>query len=120
MPGILTSLFQALTGGPRGPAIGAAQLQEALKVDDVRVVIDVRTPSEWSQGHVPGAVHIPLNQLGARMGELEAYAGQPVYLICRSGARSGQAQAMLAKAGIPTTNVSGGTMAWTAAGYPLE
>ncbi len=60
-------------------------------------VLDVRTPGEFDDGHVKGAVNIPVEQLGKRLKEL----GQPgrIILYCRSGARSNQAAAMLKQAG---------------------
>ena len=52
-------------------------------------VLDVREPFEYVAGHVPGAVHIPLGELGARYTELAQ--DRPLYVICRSGNRSGHA-----------------------------
>jgi rhodanese-related sulfurtransferase len=79
-------------------------------------VVDVREPSEYVQGHVPGAVLVPLATVPEH---LEAFAGQgPTYVICRSGGRSMQACEYLAAAdpGLELVNVNGGTMAWIAAG----
>lgn len=85
------------------------------------VVVDVRTPEEFASGHVPGAVNIPVDQLEARIGELDAHRSAELYLICRSGGRSARAQAQLAAAGFARPiNVAGGTLAWTAAGHPVE
>lgn len=60
-------------------------------------VVDVRTPAEFEQGHVPGSRNIPLDQLVARMGEIDP-AG-PVLLCCASGGRSGMAKQMLEREG---------------------
>jgi rhodanese-related sulfurtransferase len=86
-------------------------------------VLDVREDSEWQQGHIPGAIHVPLGQLGNRMNELEAYKGAdtPVVVACRSGNRSAMAAVRLRKAGFESVyNLEGGTMAWQQAGMPLE
>jgi rhodanese-related sulfurtransferase len=69
---------------------------QALKAAGAPVV-DVRTPAEFAQGHVPGSLNIPLDQLEARMGEIDL--ARPVLLCCASGARSAMAKAMLEKAG---------------------
>jgi rhodanese-related sulfurtransferase len=79
-------------------------------------VIDVREPSEFSAGHVPGATPIPLGQLGERLAEITGEG--PVYLICQSGGRSAKATEFLASRGVNAVNVEGGTSAWQQAGHP--
>jgi rhodanese-related sulfurtransferase len=84
------------------------------------LLIDVREPDEYAQGHAPGATLIPLGELEKRLPELAAYKGKPVALICRSGNRSGKAQKILEQAGFSTTaNVEGGMVAWGKAGLPV-
>jgi len=83
-------------------------------------LIDVRTPGEFAQGHAPGATLIPLDQLQQRLAELSGSKDKPIALICRSGARSARAQAILEKAGFSKTiNVEGGMNAWAKAGLPV-
>ena len=80
--------------------------------------MDVRTVEEWNQGHVDGAVLIPLDQLGARVNEVPK--DQDVLIICRSGNRSGQARDLLRGQGFDrTTSISGGINAWIAKGLPV-
>lgn len=84
------------------------------------VLIDVREPDEFAQGHAPGARLIPLGQLPARLAELAAQNNKPVVLICRSGRRSAVAADVLNKAGFSrVVNVSGGMLAWQQAGLPV-
>ena len=59
------------------------------------VWIDVRTPAEYAQGHLPGAINIPLNEIGT----VAANKNTPLMLYCRSGNRSGQAQKILQNKG---------------------
>ncbi len=81
-------------------------------------LLDVRQQSEWEEGHVDGAVLIPLDQLEARIDEIPA--DQEVMIICRSGNRSGQARDLLrAKGLMNTTSVDGGMNAWISAGLPV-
>ncbi len=87
---------------------------------EVPLLIDVRTQGEWDGGHVPGAKHIPMDAVPGRMAELEAHKGDPIYVICASGGRSGRVSAQLRKEGYLAVNVDGGTSGWKAAGYPLE
>ena len=88
----------------------AAQRRGAL-------VVDVREPSEYADGHVPGAQLVPLGSLAARVDELPR--DDRVYVICASGNRSRTAAAALAAAGRDAISVSGGTRAWVASGGPV-
>ena len=86
---------------------------------DRPVVLDVREKWEFAQGHVPGAVLIPLGELGGRVGELDTTV--PVAIICATGNRSMSAAALLGRQGFATIyNVAGGTMRWKQSGLPLE
>jgi rhodanese-related sulfurtransferase len=80
-------------------------------------LLDVREDGEWAAGHVPGATHIPLGQLGGRTGELPV--DQEIYVICRSGNRSARATQALNGAGWRAVNVAGGMQDWAAAGRPM-
>ena len=81
-------------------------------------VIDVREPLEYAEARVPGAVLIPMGELGGRLEELDKDA--PVYLICRSGHRSAVVGEHLSAAGYDAVNVVGGTLAWVRAGKPFD
>jgi len=89
----------------------------AAQVPAGAYLLDVREHEEWDAGHVPGAVHIPLGELGARYTELDT--ARPLYVICRSGSRSAYAAHALAGAGWEASNVSDGMMGWQAAGLPM-
>jgi rhodanese-related sulfurtransferase len=80
--------------------------------------LDVRTPEEWVDHHVPGTTLIPLDELPARISEVPS--DQQVVVVCRSGNRSMQAQEFLAEAGYSeVSSMSGGLNAWRQAGYDL-
>ena len=89
----------------------------AASVPDGAWLLDVREDDEWAAGHVPGARHIPLGELGARTAEVPQ--GQAVFVICRSGTRSGRAAQALTGAGWQAINVAGGMQDWAAAGRPM-
>lgn len=59
-----------------------------------KTIVDVRTPQEFMDGHVPGTINIPLNEIAQRLEEIKALP-QPITLICASGNRSGQAAIFL-------------------------
>ncbi|CAN5763670.1 MAG: rhodanese-like domain-containing protein [Iamia sp.] len=79
-------------------------------------VIDVREPDEYTGGHVPGAVPIPLGEVADRADEVPA--DRTVYLVCAKGGRSMRAAEHLAGLGRDVVNVGGGTTAWIDAGHP--
>jgi RND superfamily putative drug exporter len=101
---------------PQAPECNTAELAEAL--DGGAVLIDVRMPGEYAEVHVPGAVLIPLPELGARTDEVPA--DSQVYIICGGGSRSLHAAAALNNAGWDTVSVAGGTRAWVAEGRPVH
>ncbi len=84
---------------------------------DGAVVLDVRNPDEYEDGHVPGAVLIPLGELNDRQGEIPD--GDPVYVICAVGGRSLQATKAMVGAGYRAVSVAGGTKGWIEQGRPV-
>lgn len=89
----------------------------AAGVPDGAWLLDVREHDEWVAGHAPDARHIPLGQLAARIREVPQ--DRDIYVICRSGHRSGRAAQALAGAGWTAINVAGGMQDWAAAGRPM-
>jgi rhodanese-related sulfurtransferase len=81
-------------------------------------IVDVRAPHEWEAGHIAGAVHVPLDQLAERGGELDRE--QPVVLYCRGGTRSSMATDALAESGYEAMKLTEGIVGWAEAGLPLE
>jgi len=80
-------------------------------------LLDVRTPEEWQEVHVPNTTLIPLNELESRLNELPR--NQEIVVLCRSGNRSQQGRDILLNAGFPSvTSVAGGIKQWSASGYP--
>lgn len=82
--------------------------------------IDVREPNEWNAMHIPGTTHIPLSEIAFHLGDLAG--DDPLYISCRSGARSMTVARTLKRLGIAThpVNVGGGILAWQAQGLPVE
>ena len=81
-------------------------------------LVDVREDDEYIDGHVAGAVHIPLATIPDRVADIPT-AG-PVYVICALGGRSARAAEFLRTQGLDAINVAGGTQGWIESGRPVE
>jgi phage shock protein E len=105
---------------PRAAGFETIQVADLAAMEPRPFVLDVRTPGEFAEGHIPGAVNIPLQELEARLAELESQrSGMAV--VCAVGGRSKAASELLAGQGFTgVQNVDGGTTGWIAAGHPVE
>jgi rhodanese-related sulfurtransferase len=81
--GFFSNLFKT------GPKVNYQEL-----IDNGAVVIDVRTPAEFSAGHATGSQNIPLDQIPHKVGKIKKL-NKTIIVCCRTGARSGQAMSML-------------------------
>jgi rhodanese-related sulfurtransferase len=98
--------------GPRVPSTSVAELP-----DDV-FLLDVREDDEWTAGHAPGAVHVPMMEIPIRTDEVPD--DRDVVVVCRMGQRSAQVVAWLMQNGYDRViNLDGGMAGWEAAGRPL-
>ena len=87
------------------------------------LVLDVREPEEFTGdiGHIEGSLLVPLDALARRLPKLAHYVDRDVVVICRAGARSATAAAILSRAGFHRVkNLSGGMLAWVAQGLPVQ
>lgn len=94
--------------GPAVPAVAVAEVPADA------VLLDVREIEEWDAGHAPDARHLPMSQLTSRLDEVPD--DDPLFVVCRSGARSARVVAFLAGHGYPAVNVEGGMQSWAAQG----
>jgi rhodanese-related sulfurtransferase len=123
---VILSLFIAAGTLParssKDPVITPSEVHALLGKDTTHIYLDVRTPAEFDgpSGHVPGSFLIPVQELEARMGELNRYKGKTIIAICRSGNRSGFATAMLREQGFKALNMVGGMVRWNAEGLPAQ
>ena len=85
---------------------------------DDALVVDVREPDEWAAGHAPGAVHIPMGEIPARLGDIPD-TDHPLPVVCRSGGRSSRAVQWLVQQGFDVVNVEGGMRSWHGAGKAM-
>jgi rhodanese-related sulfurtransferase len=97
------------------PTVSVSDIPDPLP--PTTTVLDVREPVEWHYGHIENALHIPLHELSARLGEVPA-SGR-LLVVCKMGGRSAQAVAWLQHQGVDAVNVDGGMLDWAQAGRPM-
>ncbi|MGN7478367.1 rhodanese-like domain-containing protein [Solibacillus silvestris] len=90
--------------------ISAKEVQQRIENGEKLNLIDVREVDEVQAGHISGIVHIPLGLIKFHIHELDN--NKPYIIVCRSGARSGQATQYLESQGYDAANMTGGMLAW--------
>ena len=94
----------------KGPDINQG-VKEYSATDDA-VLLDVRTPGEYREGHIPGSKNVPLQSID-KVGDIIENKGTPIFVHCLSGARSRQATAVLQQMGYSNVKNIGGISAYT-------
>ena len=101
--------------------LAPVQLDAALRRGESPVLLDVRTPLEYQEVHLPGSRLIPLDELDAAAVAREHGSASACVVICRSGNRAKKAAEKLAAAGMANLQIlEGGMQAWTEAGLPAN
>ena len=100
------------------PSISPQELEARVAKGDAPLLVDVRSAEEYAAGHIPGAIHIPYEQVASRASELSGKGEVAMY--CQKGprARLGEA-AFVGAGGKDVLHVEGGFSAWEAAGLPV-
>lgn len=115
--------FPALAELNRVRQLAPEEVQAQRNGAQAPLLLDVREPEEFNGelGHIPGSFLIPLKELGARAGELEAHKDRPIIAICRAGVRSTTAAAILTGLGFQrVSNLKGGMLDWNDRKLPVE
>lgn len=103
-----------------GPIAGA-ELAARLEAGSPPLVLDVRTPSEYSAGHVPGAINIPHTELENRLDEIGQRRDIEIVVYCRTGRRAAMAEALLLEADFSRVrDLKGHMKQWQADGHPVQ
>lgn len=105
------------------PAVSATELAARLRAADPPLLLDVREPEEFvgELGHIAGSLLVPLDALAGRLPKLIGYHDREVIVVCRAGARSASAGAILRHAGFNRVfNLDGGMLRWARAGLPVQ
>ncbi len=123
---ILVSLFLVLLvaffineGKQGGAAISPTNLVTLVNREGA-VIVDIRDNKEFTNGHIAGAVNMPLSSIESRMAELDPFKEKPVVLVCKMGQHAGSAGRKLKAKGFENVRrLSGGMAEWTGSSLPV-
>lgn len=102
-------------------SITPAELNEIILSDDTPIIIDVRSETEFAEGHIPGAINIPFNQIDNVVDDVNDDKEEAVYVYCASGRRADIAASKLMNAEYTNiVHVEGDMPAWAEAGLPVS
>lgn len=97
--------------------VSVERARELIQENPSLVILDVRTDAEFREGHIEGAINIPVGELEGRLGELDR--GDEMLVYCRTGNRSSTAVGILEENDFTKIyHMNRGITAWTSAGYP--
>jgi rhodanese-related sulfurtransferase len=112
-------LWPYVRRGSGGPWVSTLQATQMINREDA-LVLDVREPTEFDNGHLLGAKNMPLGSVEARAGELDKHKAKPVIVVCGDGNRASKAASILREKGFANVvNLAGGLPAWQQAGLPV-
>ena len=101
--------------------INVHELKKRRDANPKLCLIDVREDHEWQEQHIPGALHIPKDEIASRIAASVPEYDCPIYLHCRGGTRSMHAANTLLSLGYQDVySIDGGIAEWEKSGYPVE
>ena len=102
-----------------GKQVTAQELVNLMNRDQA-LIVDVRDPNDFSQGHIVNSMNIPFAALARRIDELEKFKEKPLVIACKMGQQSGAAGTMLRKAGFQNVaRLRGGLTEWRSLNMPV-
>lgn len=120
--GLMVALFVAfvITELQRSGKSVSPQSLTALVNSHNALVIDVRDPAEFKQGHITGSENVPYSRIGERAAELKKDLDRPIVIVCKMGQVAGSAVQQLKAAGLTQVyKLDGGISGWKSASLPL-
>lgn len=98
--------------------VGVDEFEQLIQNEN-GIILDVRTPGEWSGGTLEGAVKIDFYDANFKSEVAKLDQSKEIYVYCKVGGRSGKAAQMMSEMGYTVYNLNGGFMAWSQAGKPI-
>lgn len=110
-------LAGSATGLAQEMDISQVELMQRINANHPNLILDVRSPEEYGEGHIPGAINIPFDQLGSRYTEIGSHKDKEVVLYCKSGRRAGiAANTLRAKGFSKLLHLEGDMNGWLSKG----
>lgn len=114
-----TTQISGCNGNDNIISVSAPEFEKEIKTDSVKL-LDVRTPQEYAEGHIDGALNINVQSDDfQRMAVKELSKDSTILVYCRSGRRSMDAAEILTKLGYKVINLKGGIIEWREDGFPV-
>ncbi|MCL2525996.1 MAG: rhodanese-like domain-containing protein [Coriobacteriia bacterium] len=110
---LVTTCFLIACSGDGYKTIDAAEAIRIMEAQPNALIVDVRTPEEFAQGHIPGAILLPDYAIAGQASEVLPDKKATILLYCRSGNRSAHAAAALVRMGYTKVYDFGGLNTWT-------
>jgi rhodanese-related sulfurtransferase len=102
-------------------AIKAKELNAVLGTTDEPIIVDVRSLKEWKDGHIPGAIHLPVRQISSRLGEIPEDGDSSIVVYCALGPRASRAKKILEENDLgPVLLLDGHMRVWSRSGFPIS
>jgi len=123
LAGVLVMLIKAELDHQvnKGRLLSATMAIRLMNNNDDALIIDIRSVSEYKNGHIKGAKNTPLNEFAASLDGYAKFKDKPVLIYCNSGTTATRALKLLKKAGFENiNNLEGGIAAWKEANMPLS
>ena len=115
------AVFFTTAQNAKTPQISQVDFQTLMASENKPLVLDVRTPKEFAEGHIPDALNISHDQLEHKLAFLEANKSKDIIVYCRSGRRATYAEGILRDAGFTKLkHLEGDMSGWKKAGLPIE
>lgn len=106
---------------PQVPTVDASEVKEALDHHADVIVLDVRTPGEYSRGKIQNSINVPLDEIPSAITKKIPDSSSKIYVYCMSGSRSAVAVEALLKMGyVNAMDMKSGLLSWRAKGFPLS
>lgn len=96
------------------------ELSTLIATDSPPAILDVRTPAEYADGHIPGAINIHFQAVPNRLDEIAALGQSTIVVYCERGVRASIAETPLEAAGYEILQLQGDMIGWRASGLPIE
>ena len=117
LPFVLSLMFLSSCGDPGSSSLGFRQISmdEAVKMmkdEKNYIILDARRPDEFAEGHIPGAINVPNEEISAAEISELPNKSQLILVYCRSGRRSKEASEKLVKLGYTNIVEFGGILDW--------